>query len=75
MKLVLDDGSEIPLHPLDLEDGDFVTDAVVGLAVTNMDDSFGSMTFTATPTSHSATRLGLSHFLTTMTAPYDPNEL
>lgn len=71
MKLVLDDGTEIPLNSCDFDDGDVVTDALVGLSVSNLDDTFGSMYFTASPTSHSATRVGLAHFLTRAVDPYN----
>ena len=71
MKLVLDDGTEIPLKSCDFDDGDFVTDALVGLSVSNLDDPFGSMHFTSSPTSHSATRFGLAHFLTKAVEPYN----
>ena len=71
MKLVLDDGTDIPLKSCDFDDGDLVTDALVGLSVSNLDDMFGSMHFTASPTSHSATRLGLAHFLTRAVQPYN----
>lgn len=71
MKLVFDDGTEIPLNSCDFDDGDVVTDALVGLSISNLDDDFGSMSFTSSPTSHSATRVGLAHFLTRAVDPYN----
>ena len=71
MKLVLDDGTEIPLKSCDFDDGDVVTDVLVGLSVSNVNDTLGLMHLASSPNSHSATRVGLAHFLTKAVDPYN----
>ena len=75
MKLTTTDGQEVNFLDPELEEGDYITDAIVVMAVSNIDGG-SSMKFTTTPTSTAATDMGLASFLAAIVTQMslDPGE-
>lgn len=75
MKLTTTDGQEVEFLDPELEEGDYITDAIVVMAVSNV-DGCSSMKFTTTPTSTAATDMGLAGFLSAIVTKMslDPGE-